>query len=437
MLPYTVKYRPKTLGDVVGHSTIVDRLIQWINAWREGIKQKPLLLYGKAGMGKTSIVQALAHDFDLEILEMNASDKRTSKIVDKIAGSASVSQTFSGKMRVILFDEVDGLYLQDRGGGASINKILKTSEYPIILTANDAWSKKLTTIRSACELVEVRKVHCATISKLLDRISISEDIQTNKETLKAIAKNAEGDVRSAVNDFEFLAAANGTVNLEDVKILSQRDRAEQSMFKVVQKVLKTMNFSHAVEAIRNISQRPDFTLAWICENVPKEYKKAEDVYRAYNMISRADIFLGRVYRRQNYGFWRYASVLKSAGVALSKDSTYSGFTRFGFPSTISYLSRSKANRGSQKSVAKKIGEFCHVSIKVAISDYVPMMCEVLKNENNAIGFAYKMNFDESDLEFFGVPYPKKVLKEVEELKKENIKKQVSLNPNQKSLSKFF
>jgi len=438
MLPFVVKYRPKTLAEILGHGTTVDLVKQWIEKWKAGSPQKPLFLYGKAGMGKTSLVQSLANDYDLDILEMNASDKRSSAAVDKIAGQASMSASFSGKMRLLLFDEVDGLYLQDRGGSGSINKILKESKHPVILTANDAWLPKLATIRKHTQLVEVRKVHVATITKLLMKIAEEEGITVDKETAKELAKNAQGDLRSAINDFEFVASTTEKkIEMKDVGILSKRDRTEKSMFTVTQKILKTMDFKEATEAVYNLSERPDFVMQWIAENIPKEYKKSKDLHEAYNHISKADIYFGRVFRRQNYGFWRYANVLMTAGVALSKDERYHGFNRYSFPSGISYLGRSKGDRATQKKVAQKIGKFCHVSRKCAVADYLPMFYEVMKNDETAVSFAYKMDFDEKDLTYLQVQFPKRILKEVDELKKENIKKQISQDKNQHSLSQFF
>jgi len=438
MLPFVTKYQPKLVEDVVGHGSVVDKVRTWIGKWKKGEPQKPLLMHGQAGVGKTSLVEALVTEYNLELLEMNASDTRTSKAVNRIAGFASSSATFSKKMRLILFDEVDGLYLQDRGGSASINKILQNSICPIILTANDAWSKKLTTIRKHCDLIEVRKVHSVTISKLLKKIADEEEIKVDDETLLKLAKNSQGDVRSAINDFEFLASVQSKeIVLNDVEILSQRDKSEKSMFNVVRNILKGSKFSDAVAAVYNLSERPDFILQWVCENVPKEYTKPKDLHSAFEYISRADIYLGRVYRRQNYGFWRYANVMMTAGVALSKDSPYHGFVRYQYPSGISYLARSKTDRKSQKKVAKKIGKFCHVSTKVAVADYLPMFFEVMKNDNTAVSFSYQMNFDEEDLNFLYANYPKQILKQVEEMKNENIKKHIAMDRNQKSLNKFF
>jgi len=438
-LPYTVKYQPKTLNDIIGHATLVGQVKEWIESWKEGSKQKPLLLHGKAGMGKTSLVQALVNDYDLEILELNASDTRNSKAIERIAGHASSAMTFSGKMRLILFDEVDGLFIQDRGGGSSINKILKESNYPIILTANDAWNSKLATIRKQCNVIEVRKVHYSTISKLLQNIAMSEEIQVHIDTLKELSKNAQGDVRSAVNDFEFLSSSRDKkVVLEDVQLLSQRDRIENSMFNVTQKILKTMDFKEATRSTYNLKERPDFVLKWVAENIPKEYKKPKDLYDGYQQLSKADIFLGRVFRRQNYGFWRYAGVLMTAGVALSKESKYHGFTRYSFPSFISYLGRTKGSRGARKSVAQKIGKFCHVSTKRAIQDYLPMFKELMKDEKIAVDFAYNLKFDEDDLGFFKITpaKTKKILEKVDEIRNISIKER-QIDKNQHSLNQFF
>ena len=106
---WTEKHSPKSLNEVIGNSNAIEKIKQWATAWSKGKKQKPLFLHGVTGIGKTAAVQALVNDFDFELLELNASDDRDAKKIEKIAGLSSVSATFSGKKRLILFDEIDGL----------------------------------------------------------------------------------------------------------------------------------------------------------------------------------------------------------------------------------------------------------------------------------------------------------------------------------------
>ena len=62
-------------------------------------------------------------------------------------------QSLLKKGKIILIDEVDGIVGEDRGGVQELTDLIESSEYPIILTANDAWTKKLAPLRKKCVMV--------------------------------------------------------------------------------------------------------------------------------------------------------------------------------------------------------------------------------------------------------------------------------------------
>ncbi len=432
---WTEKYAPELYGDFIGNSTAVEQIKKWAENWLDGKKGKPLLLYGATGVGKTAIVNVLVNEYDFELLELNASDDRDAKKIERIAGLASVSRTFSGKMRLVLFDEIDGLYRVDRGGAGAVVKILKENPCPIVLTANDVWSQKISSIRNYCEKIHFKKVHYATVAKLLQKIAAREGIKLDYELAKKIALNA-GDVRSAINDLQLLTAVPG-FSEADLSLIGSRDR-EASVYDSVQTIFKSMDFDEARKSIIDVNEQPDFILKWIEENIPNEYKKEEDLFNAFERISRADVFLGRVYKRMDYGLWRYVSVLMSAGVALAKKEKYLSWTKYAYPSLIKKLSSTKSTRNFFKSFGLKVGEQVHLSSKRAVSYYLPMFKELMKDKIEAVKLTAQFGFDESELKFLGVKSPKKVIKEAEELKLKKISEKNSVHHHrERGLSSFI
>jgi len=423
---WTEKYAPELYGDFIGNSTAVEEIKQWAEDWLEGRKRKPLLLYGVTGVGKTAIVKVLVNEYGFELLELNASDDRDAKKIEKIAGLASVSKTFSGKMRLILFDEIDGLYKVDRGGAGAVVKILKQNPCPIILTCNDLWTQKLSPIRSHCEKIQFKKVHYATVAKLLQKIASKEGIDLSYDLAKKIALNA-GDVRSAINDLQLITSVPNFTE-EDLSLIGSRDR-EASIYDAVQRIFKSTNFEEARKAIIDVNEQPDFILKWVEENIPNEYKKEEDLFNAFEKISRADIFLGRVYKRMDYGLWRYASVLMSSGVALAKKEKYFSWTKYAYPSLIKKLSSTKSMRSFFKSFGLKVGSQVHLSSKKAVSYYLPMFNELMKDKEEAVKLTAQFGFDENELKFLGVKQSKKIIKAAEDLKS----KQIAEKVNQKKI----
>jgi replication factor C large subunit len=338
---------------------------------------------------------------------------------------------FSGKQRLILFDEIDGLFgNQDRGGNTAVLNVIKQAECPVILTANDIWVQKLSSIKSNTTNIAMKKVHYATIGNYLEKIARQEEKGVSKKAIVEIAKNCSGDVRSALNDLQALTQ----IDDEDLDVVGERDR-EQNIFNAVMTILKTKQFDKSRNALKNLAENPDFVMKWIDENIPKEYKDPEELYAAMEKISRADIYLGRVWRRQQYSFWRYASDMMSAGVSLSKKSTYPGFNRYAFPSLIKGLSVSKGKRAVRKEIALKIGKLCHVSSSTAIQDYLPMFEELMGKKEEAVKLTAQFDFDEKELKFFDVSSPKKVIKEAEQIRAKAII-EASRPVDQKGLAQF-
>jgi len=111
--PWTIKYKPKTSKDVAGNKPAIEKLRDWIESWNKGRPSKAaVLLYGPAGVGKTSVTEALARERGWDLVEINASDKRSGDILAKVAGLASTQSTLFSKGRLILLDEVDGINLR-------------------------------------------------------------------------------------------------------------------------------------------------------------------------------------------------------------------------------------------------------------------------------------------------------------------------------------
>ena len=421
---WSEKHKPKKLEDIIGHTQAAQRLSEWAKAWNKGHRQKAIVLSGGTGVGKTAIAHALANEFDFELFEMNASDVRDSKTIDKIAGLAAVSRTFSGKTRLILFDEIDGLTgTEDRGGASAVGRIVKEPQCPVILTANDIWDIKLRGIVFACDRIELKKVNYLSIANFLDRIAKKEKVKIDKEILKKMAENCNGDIRSAINDLQQIAEGREEVSEKDAEVLMKRDR-EENMFEITRVILKTMDFHTSRDILNSTNEDPDFVLKWIDENLPKEYKEPGDLHRAYERLSKADIYIGRISNRQHWGFLRYANDLMSAGVSLAKSAKYSGFTMYGFPSVIKYLSKSKPEREMRKAVAGKIAKMAHVSTRTAVQDYLPMYLELMKDKELAPRIAAQYELSEEELDFLSVKKPKEVLKEAEKIREDYIKERV-------------
>lgn len=354
---YAVKYAPKKLEEMLGNEEKLDYVRQWILQWLAGKKRRPLLVYGPPGVGKTSLAYALKEQYELDLIEMNASELRNRSRIDRVLGGSTLAGSLFGKGKIILIDDADVLAGKaDFGGGAAISGILRESAVPIIVTAGDIWDKKLSGIRAECDPVELKKISKVGIRKLLDRVAREEKLALSEERINAIAEGAEGDMRAALNDLQAMQPTS-------------RSR-EKDIFQQVRGIIKAESYS-AVREILGYETDYDTLKLWIDENIPYEYEQKEEVAAAYDSLSKADVFDGRI-RKSRWVLLRYSIDLATAGVALAKVKAYRKFTKYQFPGFLRSMSATVARRALLKSIGTKIGEKVHENRKEAL-DCLPLL----------------------------------------------------------------
>jgi len=427
---WTEKYRPKSLKDVIGNRTAKEELLKWAREWQQGKpSKKAVILYGKPGVGKTSSAYALANDFKWEVIELNASDERNREIIRKIALTGAIHEVLSidgkfisskeGARKLIILDEADNLYEKagDFGGKRAIIETIKATKQPIILIANDYYELikgSGVELRNLCKSIEFKKVSSREIAALLKRICQMEGIVADPEVINEIARRCDGDVRSAINDLQSIAYGK-RITKDMLSHLGYRDR-EREIFTGLRNILRAKEMRAAIREAWRIDESPDNLILWIDENLPMEYKYPDDLARAYEFLSRADVFLGRVWRRQYYGLWGYASELMTGGIAVAKKHEYRGFTAYHFPKWLRSMAASKQYRQIRLSIAKKIGKIMHCSSRKAL-EMLPMFKKLFADADAAARLAARLDLTEEELIFIVGDKAKEIYAEAEKLKK--------------------
>lgn len=425
-MTYTEKYRPNKLCDVIGNQHHIKYLVKWAEAWESGfnIEKKAIILYGNAGVGKTSAAHALSIEIGWDIIELNASDQRTAGIINRVAGSASKTGTFDGigGRKLIILDEADNLHGgRDRGGSKAILSLIKTTAQPIIIIANDFY-KLDATLKSLCASLKFNNVDIKVIKTLLKNICEKEDIDIDNKVLEQIAKNCNGDVRAAINDLESICIGKTNVSVNDVTDNKDKRNVSETIFTFVDKVFKSNNMKEILESSNNINENPEATIHWFDENIPFIYKDTDELHEAYDLLSKADIFLGRVHKRQDYGMWKYANTLICGVGSIGK--AHSGFVRYSPPKYWSKLKNSKSDRFIKKSITNKVGKLCHISTKKSYEMFW-FIKELMKNGEYSIIISYELNLNKDEIAYL---FDTKVNSErvkivydlVQELKKDNV-----------------
>lgn len=366
-MPLAFKYKPKNLKEFVGQKESVDFFRNWIKKWKKG---KAILFHGPPGVGKTALVEAFTLENKFDLIEMNASDFRSEKKIDEVLGKSSQQLSLFNRGKIFLIDEIDGLAGQeDRGGTGEIIGIIKKSIHPIVLTANDPWNPKLRSLRSYVQMVEFKKLPVWDIDKRLKEVAASEKIKIDPEFIRHLSKRSEGDLRAALNDLETISSVS-ELSIKNIEDLGFRERGE-NIFEVIRNIFKTRTAIAAKLAINNSDKDPDEIFWWIENNIANEYEDPEEIAKAFDALSRADIFNRRILSSQNWSMKAYMIDMMTAGVSAAKSDVYRKFTRYQYPSNIMILGRTKAKRAEMKESLAKMAKVLHCSSKKVKNEFLP------------------------------------------------------------------
>jgi len=221
------------------------------------------------------------------------------------------------------------------------------------MTANDPWDKKFSTLRKASEMVELNTLAYTSIVKVLQKICESENIEYDIDILKSFARQAGGDLRGSINDLQTICASKKTLEKKDLEMLSER-RQTENMPQSLMKIFKTKDLNIAINAFDDSNVDIDKRFIWIENNIPKEYESAGDIYRAFESLSRADVFRGRISRWQYWRFLVYVNFFQTCGIAIAKEEKYKKFIPYSQGDRILKLWMGKNSSAKKRSIANKI-----------------------------------------------------------------------------------
>jgi replication factor C large subunit len=404
---WTEKHKPASTQGMAGQAKAISEATAFVDSFSPG---KAVMLTGPAGVGKTLLVEAIARERGLLLLQLNASDGRSADDITSFFEDASRTRSLFHRGKIMLLDEVDGISGNDRGAASSIIKIIKQSLFPVFLIANDPWSVKLRPLRPYVKMVKLQKVHAASIEKRLRDICEREGISPQGPVLKSLARWSQGDLRSAINDLQTVAEGKREISDQDLEILGYRER-ESSIFEILPTLFKSRSINASRRAMQSVDKDADEVFWWIENNIPLEFP-ADRLSDAYDLLSRADIVRARVMKQQN---WRLKAVMADmiSGISVVKGESHApqhGFMMYQAPQRMLMMGRTKSERALRDSMCRKIGAAAHTSTRVVKRDYLPYLKIIFKKqspEETHSESSFQLSQDEIGLLLEGKPKRKK------------------------------
>lgn len=197
------KYRPKTLGEVIGQEQVTGILSQ---ALKDGKISHAYLFIGPRGTGKTSVARIFAHEINnfpyeieddyVDIIEIDGASNRGIDNIRELREKATIAPT-KGKYKVYIIDEVHMLTRE------AFNALLKTLEEPpahtiFVMATTDA-HKVPVTITSRAQTYTFRLAEAETMFKFLRQVADNEKIKITDDALRIIVKRGGGSFRDSLS----------------------------------------------------------------------------------------------------------------------------------------------------------------------------------------------------------------------------------------------
>ncbi|KAK9424627.1 putative Replication factor C subunit 1 [Seiridium unicorne] len=276
---WTVKYAPTQASHICGNKIAVERIQNWLKNWTKSRRYdfqkrgadgmggyRAVILSGPPGIGKTTAAHLAAKLEGYDVLEQNASDTRSKKMVEnglgEVMNNTSLAGYFAGdgkkvdlakKKIVLIMDEVDGMSGGDRGGVGALAKFAKKTEIPLILICNERRLPKMKPFDFVTFDIKFQRPTIDQIRSRMMTVCHREGLKLSPQVLEALIEGSNRDIRQTINMLSTVKLDQTSMDYDQSKSMSKA--WEKSIvlkpWDICQKMLGGGLFSPASKATLN------------------------------------------------------------------------------------------------------------------------------------------------------------------------------------------
>lgn len=275
--PLAITMRPKKIDDIIGQKHLIGPNKIITNMVNNNYLVS-MILYGKPGIGKTSIANAIVEQLQLRHRMLNAVINNK-KDFDTVVEEAKM---YNGM--VVIMDEIHRLNKDKQ------DLLLPYLESGLItllgLTTANPFHKINPAIRSRCQIFELHELTTEDVIEGLNKsLPLLPKIKINKKAIEYIANIAGGDLRSAYNLLEiaYYATSDFNITLDIIKDINAKpvffsDKNEDGHYDVISAFQKSIRGSDV-----------DASLHYLARLI--EIEDLDSIYRRMSVIAYEDIGL--------------------------------------------------------------------------------------------------------------------------------------------------
>ncbi len=257
------KLRPNRIKDVIGQTHLIGENKILSNL----VKNKKIfnmILYGKSGIGKTTIALALINELGMNYRVLNATIN-SKKDFDIVFEEAKM---YDGLILVI-----DEIHRMNKDKQDLLLSYLESGIITLIgLTSSNPYHSINPAIRSRCQILELKPISNEDIIKAIKNIKKEfKDLKLDKKTIEYIASLSNGDLRYAYNLVEFCYYSFGSSfnvkNIEEINTKSnlKSDKNEDEYYNAIsafQKSIRGSDVNASLHYLARLIEAGDYDIIY-------------------------------------------------------------------------------------------------------------------------------------------------------------------------------